>query len=127
MIQSTLASNVNYLVETSTVTTITIASSNVAASITLQAGTLVYRQTKTITAVTTVAGKVTFNANGKRLAGCVSKTASLQNSFTVTCSYKPATRGYVIITTTLNPTDPTYIGDTSFTERLFIYNRSGRR
>lgn len=127
VIRSSLATDTNYLAEQSTDTTVTISASTVSASISLDAGTLVFRLTKTITASASVAGKVTFKVNGKKLPGCINKSVSALNSFTATCAYKPSTRGYIIISTTLNPTDPSYIGTTTTSERLFVVNRSGSR
>lgn len=127
IIQSTLAATSYYLAETSTATTITISRASLSASISLDAGTLVFRQIKTITATATVAGKVTFRANGKKIGGCINKVVSAANSFITTCAYRPSTRGYVTITTSLNPSDSSYIGLTNSTERLFVSNRSGTR
>jgi hypothetical protein len=97
------------------------------ATISIQAGTLIYRKSKTITATTSVAGKFTFKANGKNLPGCIGKRVSNSNSFTAICAYRPSTRGSVYITTVLTPTDISYIGVTESTERLFVTNRSGTR
>lgn len=127
IIQSTLAATSYYLAETSTSTTITISRASISASISLDVGTLIFRQIKTITATTTVAGKVTFRVNGKKVAGCINKSVSAANSFITTCAYRPSTRGYVTITTSLNPSDSSYIGLTNSTERLFVFNRSGTR
>jgi hypothetical protein len=74
-----------------------------------------------------VAGRVTFRVNGKKVAGCINKIVSNVNSFTATCSYRPSTRGYITITTSLNPSDASYVGSTNSTERLFVLNRSGIR
>lgn len=127
IIQSSLAETSFYLAETSTATTITISRASLFASISLDAGTLVFRQFKTITATATVAGKVTFRANGKKVAGCIKKRVSAANSYIATCAYRPSTRGYITITTSLNPSDSSYIGLTNSTERLFVFNRSGTR
>ena len=127
VIRSTLATNNNYLAAQSADTTISITASNVSASISLATGTLIYRQAKIITATASVAGKVTFKVNGKKLPGCINKTVSAPNSFTAICTYRPSTRGYISITTILDPADPSYIGTTTTSERLFVVNRSGFR
>ncbi|CAN2173702.1 Cyanobacterial long protein repeat [Candidatus Nanopelagicaceae bacterium] len=127
VIRASLSTDTNYLAEQSADTTVTISASNVSASISIDAGTLVFRQIKTITATSTVAGKVTFKVNGKKLPGCINKIVSAPNSFTATCAYKPSTRGYIIISTTLDPADPSYMGTTTSSERLFVVNRSGSR
>jgi hypothetical protein len=105
----------------------TISRSNVAAAISIVTGALVYRQIKTITATSTVAGKVTFKVNGKRVPGCISKSVSNLNSYIATCDYKPSRRGEITITTSLNPTDPSYAGITSSSAKLYVSNRSGTR
>lgn len=127
IIYSALATDINYLAETSTATTITISNTSVGASIALDAGTLIYREVKTIRATTSVAGKVTFKVNGKRLAGCINKSVSSLNSYIATCSYRPSTRGFITISTTLVPTDTSYLGTTTTSARLFVVNRSARR
>jgi hypothetical protein len=105
VVQSSLAANANYLAETSTATTITISSGSVSASLTLEPGSLVFRQAKNITAVATVAGKITFRVAGKVLPGCKNRTVNAGNSFTATCSYRPSNHSYVTITATLDPND----------------------
>lgn len=105
VVQSSLAANANYLEETSTATTISITAGSVSASLTLAPGNFVYRQAKAITAVSTVAGRVTFKVAGKILPGCKNKTVSAGNSYTATCSYRPSNHSYVTISATLVPTD----------------------
>jgi hypothetical protein len=125
VIRSSLAENDNYLAAQSADTTINISTTSVSATITLEPGALTYRQAKAVTASSSVAGKVTFKVNGKVIPRCKKKVVLA--SATVTCSYRPSTRGYVVITATLNPTDPSYIGTTTTTSRYFVYNRSGQR
>ena len=127
VVQSSLASNANYLEESSTATTITIAAGTASASLTLEPGNLVYRQAKNITAVATVAGKITFRVAGKVLPGCKNKTVNAGNSFTTTCSYRPSTRGALTITATLDPNDSYYVGMVSTSDTYFVYNRTGAR
>ena len=98
-----------------------------AATLSIQAGGLIYRQPKTLTSTATVAGKITFKVNNKNLPGCISKNASISNSFTVTCTYRPSNRGYIVITSTLTPTDSSFIGSTTSSERVFVANRTGTR
>ena len=125
--RSSLATDANYLAAQSADTTITIQRSIVTVSISLQAGTLVFRQAKTITVTATVAGKVTIKVNEKRLAGCSNKVVSSLNSYIATCSYMPSTRGFISISVTLDPTDSSYIGTTTTSEKFFVGNRTGRR
>ena len=125
VIRSSLAENDNYLAAQSADTTINISTTSVSATITLEPGALTYRQAKSVSASSSVAGKVTFKVNGKVIPRCKKKVVAA--SATVICSYRPSTRGYVVITATLNPTDPSYIGTTTTTSRYFVGNRSGRR
>jgi hypothetical protein len=94
------------------------------ASLSLDPGELVFRQAKELRATPSVAGRVTFRANGKVIPGCINK-AVLANA-TVTCSYLPSTRGSVTITATLDPSNSSYIGATTSSNNV-IANRTGRR
>lgn len=111
---------------TSTATAL-VTKANASAALTIQAGSLVYRQIKTISAVSTVAGKVTFKANGKNIPGCVGKSVSTLNSFTVTCLFRPSIHGLVTISTMLTPTDTSFVGVVISSTRLFVGGRSGNR
>ena len=127
VVQSTLAANANYLAETSTATTITISSGSVSASLTLEPGSLVFRQAKNITAVATVAGKITFRVAGKILPGCKNRTVNAGNSFTATCSYRPSNHSYVTISATLDPNDSYYVGTVTNSAQYLVTRRVGRR
>jgi hypothetical protein len=95
------------------------------ATLSLPSGNLVYRKTTIISNTSTVAGKITFRANGKILPGCKNKVAAA--NVAVTCSYKPSTRNSVTITATLDPTDPDFIGTVSVSAQLQVANRTGPR
>ncbi len=127
VVQSSLAANANYLVQTSAATTITISSGTVSASLTLAPGNLIFRQAKTITAVATVAGKVTFRVGGKILPGCKNKIVSAGNSFTTTCSYRPSVRSTVTISATLDPNDSYYVGTVTNSAAYQVTRRTGAR
>ena len=127
VVQSSLATTTNYLAETSTATTITISSGTVSASLTLAPGSLVFRQAKNITAVATVAGKITFRVAGKVLPGCKNKTVSAGNSFTAICSYRPSNHSYVTISATLDPTDSFYVGTVTNSAQFLVTRRTGPR
>jgi hypothetical protein len=103
---------------------VTVIRSLQSASLSLDPGELVYRQAKVLRATSSVAGRVTFMANGKDIPGCISKAVAA--SATVTCSYKPSTRGSVTITVTLNPTSSSYIGATTSSNNV-VANRTGTR
>jgi len=127
VVQSNLATNANYLAETSTATTINIVSGSASASLTLAPGNFIFRQTKNITAVATVAGKITFTVAGKVLPGCKNKNVSAGNSYTATCPYKPSSHSYVTVTATLVPTDSYYAGSVTNSAQFLVLNRSGAR
>lgn len=127
VVQSNLPANSFYLAKTSTATTITIAAGSASASMTIAPGNLVYRQVKEITAVSTVAGKITFRVAGKTLPGCKNRTANAANSFTVICSYKPANHSYVTVSATLVPTDENYLGLVTNSARYLVTRRASSR
>ena len=127
VVQSNLATTTNYLAETSTATTITISSGSVGAELTLAAGNFVFRQAKNITAISTVAGKITFRVAGKVIPGCKNKAVNAGNSFTTTCSYRPSTHSYVTITATLDPTDSYYTGTVTSSAQYLVTRRTGAR
>jgi hypothetical protein len=127
VVQSNLATTTNYLAETSTATTITISSGSVGASLTLAPGNLTFRQAKNITAVATVAGKITFRVAGKIIPGCKNRTVSAGNSFTAICSYRPSNHSYVTISATLVPTDEFYLGSVTNSAQYLVTRRTGAR
>lgn len=94
------------------------------ASLSLDAGDLIYRQAKELRATPSVAGKITFKANGQVIPGCKNKNVSA--SATVTCSYRPSTRGSLIISATLDPTNNSWIGATT-SSNIVVGNRTGKR
>jgi hypothetical protein len=127
LVTATKAADVNYLQATSSQTTITFTAGSTSATVTFAAGTLTYRQSKIVSVTTSVAGKVTFRVNGKKISGCIKKVSNQANSLTASCSYRPSTRGDVKITATLDPTDASYIGTVTTSNTFFVYNRSGAR
>jgi hypothetical protein len=127
VVQSNLSANSFYVAETSTATTITIAAGSSTASLTLAPGNLTFRQPKNITAVATVAGKITFRVAGKILPGCKNRTVNAGNSFTAICSYRPANHSYVTISATLTPTDVSYLGTVTNSAQYLVTRRTGSR
>jgi hypothetical protein len=57
-------------------------------------------------------GRVTFYANGKKIAKCISIATSGSDPFTATCSWKPAVRGPIRVSATFSPTN-TALGTSS--------------
>jgi hypothetical protein len=127
VVQSNLAASANYLAETSTATTIIIASGSTSVELTLAPGNLVFRQAKAITAVATVAGTITFRVSGKAIPGCIKKAVTAGNSFTAICSYKPSNHSSVRISATLVPTDVAYTGSVTNTAQYQVIRRTGTR
>ena len=110
--------------DTSTATSV-VASLTSSTSVSLDVGNLFFRTTKTISATPTVAGKLTFRANNVIIPGC--KNLSTNANTLRTCSYRPNTRGPIVISVTLAPTDSGYAGNTTQTGSYFVYSRSGSR
>ena len=127
LITATKAGDSTYNPISSSQTTITFAAGSTTATITFAAGNLVYRQAKLITVVTSAAGKVTFRVGGKVLGGCKNKAVNAGNSYTTTCSYKPASHRYITVTATLVPTDASYIGTTSESAVYLVGPRTSTR
>ena len=81
-----------------------------------------------ITATVTLASRVTFRANGKVLPGCINKTAvGSGSSFTVTCSWKPSTRGSVALRAIADPIADGIANTTSSQISVGVSGRTGRR
>ena len=60
----------------------------------------IYRTASSMSVTTNIGAKVTFYANGKRIAGCIAiKTVNL----VATCNWKPSSRGQLNITATSTP------------------------
>lgn len=127
VVSATLATDTNYLAVTSSATTISIARGLSTASISFTPGTMYYRQAKTISATTSSAGKVTYRVNGNYLPGCRNIAATSSNSFVTTCSYKPATHGYITLSVTFDPSDSLIEGTFTSSGRYWVERRIGRR
>ena len=65
------------------------------------ATTATYRQPSTISVTTTLASKVTFYANGKRISGCIS--VPTDGALLATCNWSPSIRGQITVTATVTP------------------------
>lgn len=87
----------------STSVSLTMASTNVSKGSTAQA-----------TATVTQAGKITFLSNGKRIPGCTSRTITS----TLTCTFKPSTRGTISVAAILYPSSSAFL--TSFSTPITI-------
>lgn len=126
-VTATKATDTDYLSATSASANYLISRGVSSASVALTPGTFTFRQSKDVTAVGSVAGKISFKVNDEFIAGCRSLVVSAGNNYTATCPYKPSVRGSVVITVILVPSDSNYSGTASSTERFFINNRVGKR
>lgn len=91
-------------------------------------GAATYRQVVTITANVSVASRVTFRVKNNIISGCKNKlTSGSSPNIIATCSWRPSTRGAVIITATASPTNAGISGATATPVNVVVSNRSGSR
>ena len=91
-------------------------------------GAQVKSMATTLTATTSVAGKVTFYSGTKRIPGCIGRlTASVSGTQTAICLYKPNTSGQLRYWAQLAPTSSSYTGSTSPVTVVQIGRRTGPR
>lgn len=87
--------------------------------------TVISRQALSLSATSSVDGKVTFRANGKSIAGCVGRSTV---SLTATCSWKPTVKGPTRLTAFVTPTDSsTNASAISSTYLISVLPRTNRR
>ncbi|CAN2175950.1 hypothetical protein MCEJIRE27_00171 [Candidatus Nanopelagicaceae bacterium] len=87
-----------------------------------------YRTPVVITAVVTVAAKITFSTLGKRIANCINRVATGSGStFTATCTWKPTVRGAMQVSAVATPTSGGISGAKSQALKVFVLQRSGTR
>lgn len=116
-------SNLGDGLESLAMSSVPTASASVLISLTASATTATKGTNITITAQVSQAGKITFFWNGKRIAGCINKSASSS----ATCEWKPAVTGQWSIQALLDPTDSAYVNSYSQKLPVFILKRSGTR
>jgi len=82
----------------------------------------------TLTVALTIAGKVNFLINGKRIAGCykLNSSGSAPN-ISATCSWKPTVMGRHIITVQQTPTVNSYANGTLVSELIQVIRRTTLR
>ena len=84
--------------------------------------------TTTLTATTSVAGKVTFYFGTRKIPGCSSRlTVDISGTPTATCNFKPHTSGSMNYSARLIPTSSSYTGSSSSVTSVHIGRRSGVR
>ena len=91
-------------------------------------GAALKSKTTTLTATTSVAGKVTFYFGTKKIPGCSSRpTVDVGGVQTATCTFKPFTSGTMKYSAQLVPTSSSYTGSTSPVSVVQIGRRTGTR
>lgn len=123
-ITATRATDINYNSVISSEAIVTFVRGAATATLTFPAGDFVYRELKSLTVITSAAGKLTFRSNRKLIPGCNNLKATAGNSFQVSCSYKPSTHGSMKISVTFDPTNPDFIGTTTVTRTYYVLKRS---
>lgn len=89
---------------------------------------LTFRSSATLVATTSVPGRVTFLANGKRIGGCISLPTAGSSPITATCSFKPTSRLALIFTAQFTPSDTSAYRSSSATSAVkSVANRAGAR
>jgi hypothetical protein len=92
------------------------------------ATTATFRSSVVITANVSVASKVTFRAKNVIISGCKNKsTTGSSPNIIATCSWRPSTRGAVVITATAVPTSAGISSSTATPVRVVVGNRVGAR
>lgn len=82
----------------------------------------------TLTATTSVAGKVTFFAGAKKIPGCIRRsTVDISGTPTATCNFRPNTSGRLQYSAQLFPTSNNFTGSTSPVTVVQIGRRTGLR
>ncbi|CAN2176646.1 hypothetical protein MCEMRE182_00181 [Candidatus Nanopelagicaceae bacterium] len=122
------SNNAGYETVTVTVTDVVDTSSFSGFSIAGNVTSAPYRIPISLSATVTVASKVTFLLNGKRISGCISKLATGSgSSYSVTCSWKPTQIGYMTIISQAVPTTAGISASTSSILRIFVPKRTTTR
>ena len=87
-----------------------------------------YRSSLILTLVVTTAARVSFSANGKRIAGCINKSASGSGStFTVNCSWRPTNRGTTSLSASIVQTGSNTLTNYSHPTQVTVLSRTGSR
>lgn len=105
---------ISYQVSIETTTTLSIAGNQ---------RNLIYNSPVDLTATISTAGRVTFFANGKRIAKCISLLASS----TAICRYVPTIKGSIAIIASLKPSSNGYKSSTSSQLLVDVSRRTNNR
>jgi hypothetical protein len=122
------SSNIGYETLTITVTDVVDTSSFSSFALTGNPTSVNFNKPINLVAVVTVASRITFTANQKRIPGCISKLATgSAGSFTATCSWKPTQRGFLTLSSQSVPVGAGITGAISSNVRIFVSPRLTRR
>jgi hypothetical protein len=122
------SSNTGYETLTITVTDVVDTSSFSSFALTGNPTSVNFNKPINLVAVVTVASRITFTANQKRIPGCISKLATgSPGSFTATCSWKPTQRGSLTLSSQSVPVGAGITGAISSNVRIFVSPRLTRR
>jgi hypothetical protein len=92
------------------------------------ATTATIRSSINLSANLALPSKVTFLANGKRIAGCIKiSTSGTSPNIVATCSWKPTNRGAVILSAISYPTNQSFSGVSSSAINIVVATRTGQR
>ncbi len=80
-----------------------------------------------LTASSNAAGKVTFYADGKKIAGCISRSTVFSTTHNATCSWKPAVQKAYLLRAVIKPTGNSYSSGSSNSLTISVVKRSGTR
>ena len=86
-----------------------------------------YRTATTITATTTMTGKVTFLANNKKIPGCIKVGTTGSGPITASCSWKPSLHGAISITSQFVPVDTNYLSSLTTSTPAIATKRTNNR
>ena len=115
----TIAITVANVLDTSTFNSLTLAGSVTTAT---------YRTSIVITANVNVAAKVTFKINGKNISGCSGRLATgSSSSYVATCTWKPSTRGSLVLLASAVPVANGISNSTSGPISIAVVGRTVKR
>lgn len=88
----------------------------------------VFRKQVTLTVTVNIAAYVTFQANNKKIPGCIKRLASGSGStYSASCTWTPAARGSALLIATAAPVDNQYLSSATPAKTFLIGNRTGLR
>lgn len=86
-----------------------------------------FRSTSTITANSDTAGRITFSANGKNIVNCIKvPLAGSSSTFSATCSWKPSTRGRIVLKASYYSSGSSQVSVTSSTTTNVLNRKTTR-